>query len=66
MAMWDGRFKETIDSRTNDFNSSIKFDCRMYEEDINGSIAHASMLAKQNIITKEDNKKISRNKISDN
>ncbi|MEG0314448.1 MAG: argininosuccinate lyase [Erysipelotrichaceae bacterium] len=50
MALWAGRFKKTIDSRVNDFNSSIRFDSRMYAHDIKGSIAHATMLAKQGII----------------
>ena len=54
MAMWEGRFKKNIDVRTNDFNSSIHFDKRMYKQDIMGSIAHAKMLAKQGIILKED------------
>lgn len=58
MAMWAGRFKKELDSVTNDFNSSIKFDSRMYKQDIKGSIAHANMLAKQEIITKEDGEKI--------
>ena len=47
MAMWDGRFKKEIDVKTNDFNSSIHFDKRMYKQDILGSIAHSKMLAKQ-------------------
>lgn len=54
MAMWDGRFKKEIDVKTNDFNSSIHFDKRMYKQDILGSIAHSKMLAKQGIISKED------------
>lgn len=58
MAMWDGRFEKQIDSRTNDFNSSIKFDYKMYKQDIKGSMAHAKMLAKQGIIGKEDEEKI--------
>lgn len=41
-----------------DFHSSIGFDCRMYREDITGSIAHAQMLGKQGIIPKEDAQKI--------
>ena len=53
MAMWDGRFKKEIDSKTNDFNSSISFDCRLYKCDIMGSIAHAKMLSKQKIISKD-------------
>lgn len=54
MFMWEGRFKKNIDTRTNDFNSSIHFDNRMYKQDIMGSIAHTKMLAKQGIILKED------------
>ncbi len=54
MAMWDGRFKKNIDKKTNDFNSSIHFDKRMYKHDILGSIVHSKMLAKQEIISKED------------
>lgn len=58
MPMWEGRFSKNLDKRTNDFNSSIKFDYKLYKEDIAGSIAHAKMLAKQNIIQKEDEDKI--------
>ena len=50
MKMWDGRFKKTLNEAVNDFNSSISFDCRMYKEDIEGSIAHATMLGKCGII----------------
>ena len=52
--MWAGRFAKSLDSKADDFNSSIRFDCKMYKQDIIGSIAHAEMLAKQNIITVED------------
>ncbi len=52
--MWKGRFSKELDSRVNDFNSSISFDSRMYKEDIQGSIAHATMLGNQGIIEKED------------
>lgn len=58
MAMWDGRFKKELDSKTNDFNSSIKFDYKLYKYDILGSIAHSKMLLKQGIISKEDDEKI--------
>ena len=58
MPMWEGRFSKNLDKRTNDFNSSIKFDYKLYKEDISGSIAHAKMLAKQNIIQKVDEEKI--------
>ncbi|MDE6550421.1 MAG: argininosuccinate lyase [Clostridia bacterium] len=56
--MWAGRFGKQLDERVNDFNSSIRFDCRMAEEDISGSIAHATMLAKQGIIPWQDCDKI--------
>ncbi len=52
--MWQGRFKKELDSKVNDFNSSISFDSRMYKEDILGSIAHATMLGEQGIIDKSD------------
>ena len=58
MAMWDGRFEKKIDSRTNDFNSSIKFDHKMYKHDIKGSMAHAKMLSKQGIIGEDDKERI--------
>lgn len=52
--MWAGRFKKEENKEVNDFNSSISFDSRMYRSDILGSIAHATMLGKQKIITDED------------
>ena len=56
--MWAGRFKKQLDSEVNDFNSSIRVDCRMYRSDIGGSIAHAAMLAKQGIIGEDDSEAI--------
>ena len=56
--MWAGRFKKQLDSDVNDFNSSIRVDCRMYRSDICGSVAHAAMLGKQGIIGKDDADKI--------
>ncbi len=56
--MWAGRFKKQLDSEVNDFNSSIRVDCRMYKSDIGGSVAHAAMLAKQGIIGEDDAEKI--------
>ena len=56
--MWAGRFKKQLDEQVNDFNSSIRVDCRMFRQDIGGSIAHASMLAKQGIIEESDAKAI--------
>ena len=52
--MWSGRFNKATDAMTDDFNASIHFDYRLYKEDIQGSIAHARMLGKQNIIPPED------------
>ena len=49
--MWAGRTSGVTDSTADDFNSSIRFDCRMYKQDITGSMAHAAMLGAKNIIT---------------
>lgn len=56
--LWGGRFRKSTDKKVDDFNSSIRFDKRMYEQDIRGSIAHATMLGKQGIIPQEDADKI--------
>ena len=56
--MWAGRFGKETDSRVNDFNSSIRFDSRMYAHDIEGSKAHAAMLAAKGIISEADGKAI--------
>lgn len=58
MPLWTGRFKKELDAKTNDFNASIHFDSRMYREDIEGSIAHATMLGECGIIEKGESKKI--------
>ena len=52
--IWGGRFSKATDTMVDDFNSSIRFDKRMYAQDINGSMAHAEMLGRQGIIPKED------------
>ncbi len=52
--LWGGRFSKETDALVDDFNSSIRFDSRMYWEDIEGSIAHAGMLGLCGIIPKED------------
>ena len=52
--MWAGRFQKEESKEVNDFNSSISFDGRMYESDITGSIAHATMLGQKGIISKAD------------
>ncbi len=56
--LWAGRFQKETDLVVNDFNSSILFDCRLYQEDITGSIAHATMLGKQGIIEQHEADKI--------
>ena len=58
MKLWGGRFQKSTDKKVDDFNSSIRFDARMYKEDIKGSVAHAKMLGKQGIIEKDDSEKI--------
>lgn len=58
MKLWAGRFQKELDKKTNDFNSSISFDSRMAKEDINGSIAHATMLGECGIIKREEAEKI--------
>lgn len=54
MKLWGGRFTKSTDSFTDHFHSSISFDQRLYKQDIEGSIAHASMLGKQGVIFQED------------
>mgnify|MGYP003601855596 FL=1 len=56
--LWGGRFSKTTDEMINEFQASIDFDKRMYYEDIKGSIAHATMLKKCNIITEKDHEDI--------
>ncbi|MGN1080499.1 MAG: argininosuccinate lyase, partial [Acutalibacteraceae bacterium] len=57
--MWAGRFSKALDKAADDFNSSIRFDKRMLEQDIKGSLAHAAMLSAQGIISDDDCKAIS-------
>ncbi|MDE7362576.1 MAG: argininosuccinate lyase [Oscillospiraceae bacterium] len=52
--MWAGRFSKEVSAEVNAFNSSIAFDARMYKQDIAGSIAHATMLGEQGIISMSD------------
>lgn len=56
--LWGGRFSKSTDEMINDFQASIDFDKRMYNEDIAGSIAHATMLAKAGIISEQDREDI--------
>ncbi len=52
--MWSGRFNASASSLLDQFNASIMYDRKLYKEDIEGSVAHASMLAKQGILTSEE------------
>lgn len=56
--LWGGRFEKSTDEMINEFQASINFDKRMYREDIEGSMAHAKMLAAQGIISADDASKI--------
>lgn len=58
MKLWGGRFSKATDGLVDDFHSSISFDQRLAEQDITGSIAHATMLGEQGIIPQEDADKI--------
>ncbi len=52
--MWAGRFRKALDRQADDFNSSIRFDSRMYRQDIRGSLAHAEMLRKCGVLSAGD------------
>jgi argininosuccinate lyase len=58
MKLWSGRFENDTDKLVEEFNASIGFDYKLYEYDIQGSIAHAKMLAKCDIISETDKDKI--------
>lgn len=58
MKLWTGRFHKELDKKTNDFNSSIRFDSRMAKEDIEGSIAHATMLGACGVIDQKEAERI--------
>ncbi len=53
-SLWGGRFEKEMDDMVREFNESVSFDQRMYNEDIDGSIAHVTMLAAQGIVSEED------------
>ena len=55
---WAGRFDEPMSDLLKRYNASVNFDKRMWRQDIRGSLAHAKMLVKQNIISAEDGEKI--------
>ena len=54
MKLWSGRFDKNTDQLVDQLNASISFDQRMFREDITGSMAHAKMLGRQNIIAPEE------------
>ena len=56
--LWAGRFSKSLDQSADDFNSSIHFDCKMYKQDIEGSMAHAAMLGAKKIISLGDSEQI--------
>lgn len=58
MKLWGGRFEKETNTMVDAFNACIGFGSRLYEQDILGSIAHATMLGEENIIPPEDAKKI--------
>lgn len=58
MKLWGGRFTKETDQLVHNFNASISFDQKFYKQDIRGSIAHVTMLAKQDIISREDKEAI--------
>ncbi|GAA0124977.1 argininosuccinate lyase [Clostridium sp. CTA-19] len=64
MKLWGGRFKEKESKLMEDFNSSLRFDKKLYKYDIQGSIAHVKMLAKCNILTDEEKDEIIKGLIS--
>ncbi len=57
-SLWGGRFEKEMDDIVKEFNASIGFDQRMYKEDIEGSIAHVTMLGEQGIVSKEEAEQI--------
>ena len=58
MKLWGGRFTKETNELVNNFNASISFDQKFYKQDIQGSIAHATMLAAQGIISEDEGKQI--------
>ena len=62
--MWAGRAEKNTSKAADDFNSSIRFDSRMFRQDVEGSLAHAAMLAAKGIITAEECEKITEGLLS--
>ena len=57
-SLWGGRFEKEMDALVKEFNASIFFDARMFEEDIDGSIAHVTMLAAKGIVSDDERDRI--------
>ena len=57
-SLWGGRFEKDMDELVKKYNASIFFDQRMYNEDIDGSIAHVTMLGRQGIVSEEEKEQI--------
>ena len=60
MKLWGGRFTKEENELVHDFNESLSFDRRLYRQDIRGSLAHVTMLARQGIVSEEDKEAIVR------
>ena len=58
MKLWGGRFTKETNQLVHNFNESLSFDQKFYRQDIQGSLAHVAMLAKQGIISQEDKEQI--------
>lgn len=58
MKLWGGRFTKETNQLVHNFNASISFDQKFFKQDIEGSIAHVTMLAKQQILTEEEKEHI--------
>ena len=58
MKLWGGRFTKEINQLVYNFNASITYDQKFYKQDILGSIAHVTMLAKQGILTDDERQQI--------
>ena len=56
--LWAGRTSGVTDSVADDFNYSIRFDCKMYKQDITGSMAHAAMLGAKGIISRQESEQL--------
>ena len=58
MKLWGGRFTKEENQLVHNFNESLSYDRKFYRQDIQGSMAHVTMLARQGIVSKEDEKAI--------